>query len=47
MRLALSSNWHRFNPGLPGVAPQVKPAELEVYVESAKNIPLGMGRHTK
>ena len=27
--------------GLPGVAPQVKPAELEVYVESAKNIPLG------
>ena len=26
--------------GLPGVAPMIKPAELEVYVESAKNIPL-------
>ena len=26
--------------GLPGVAPMVKPAELEVYVESAKNVPL-------
>ena len=26
--------------GLPGAAPQIKPAELEVYVEAAKNIPL-------
>ena len=25
--------------GLPGAAPQIKPAELEVYVEAAKNIP--------
>ena len=26
--------------GLPGADPSIKPAELEVYVESAKNIPL-------
>ena len=26
--------------GLPGAAPQIKPAELEVYVEAAKNIPM-------